>query len=311
MAPPNNRRPGFSRRAQYGLFFGYVLAIGGVLAALLLIVLSVTSPSSLGGLRGLALDVTSPVTSGGRGAVRAVSQGGSTVSDYFGAGRRNSELRDQIKRMRVQILQARATELENKRLKQLLGLRETVGDEVALARIVGSTFDSSRRLATLSAGAGQGVRVGQPVRAPEGLIGRVVEAGRWASRVLLVTDGASNVPVQLVRDGTPALATGRGDGTLDIKPLEVGKNPFRLGDLFVTSGVGGIYAAGIPVAIVIKVDREETQGRPIADPARIDFAIVQRVAQPAANQPLSIAPPPSPGTLPSGPVAPAEPATAR
>jgi rod shape-determining protein MreC len=303
MAPPKSRRPGFSRKAQYGLFFGYVLAVGGVLVAVALILLSVTSSEGIGGtLRGLALDITTPVAKGGRGAVRAASEGGSRVSDYFGAGTRNSELREEIKRMRVQILQARATELENRRLKQVLGLREATTDEIALARIVGSTFDSSRRLATLSAGAAQGVRVGQPVRAPEGLVGRIVEAGRWASRVLLVTDGASNVPVQLVRDGTPALATGRGDGTIEIKPLEVGKNPFRPGDLFVTSGVGGIFAPGIPVGIVIKIDRDDTVARPIADPARIDFAIVQSIFQPAANQPLSVAPPPpTAGTLPSGP----------
>jgi rod shape-determining protein MreC len=301
MAPPKTRRPGFSRRAQYGLFFGYVLAIGGVLVAIGLLILARSSPDGFNAVRGVALDVTSPVTEGGRGAVRAASEGGSRVSDYFGAGTRNAELRDEIKRMRVQILKARATEFENRRLKQLLGLREQIEDEVALARIVSSSFDSSRRLATLSAGAAQGVKVGQPVRAPEGIVGRIVETGRWASRVLLITDGASNVPVQLVRNGLPALATGRGDGTIDIKPLEVGKNPFRPGDLFMTSGVGGIFAPGIPVAIVIRVNRDETIARPIADPARIDYAIVQRISQPAADRPLTFAPPPSESTLPSGP----------
>jgi len=308
MAPPKTRRPGFSRRAQYGLFFGYVLAVGGVIVALGLLALARASPDGFNALRGVALDLTSPVTQGGRGAVRAASEGGSRVSDYFGAGTRNAELREEIKRMRVQILKARATEFENRRLKMLLGLREQVSDEVALARIVSSSFDSSRRLATLSAGAAQGVAVGQPVRAPEGLVGRIVETGRWASRVLLVTDGASNIPVQLVRNGLPALATGRGDGTIDIKPLEVGKNPFRPGDLFVTSGVGGIFAPGIPVAIVIKVNRDETVARPIADPARIDYAIVQRVFQPAADQPLTFAPPPSSSTLPAGPPPDAAPA---
>ena len=104
--------------------------------------------------------------------------------------------------------------------------------------------------------------------------------------MLLVTDGANNVPVQLVRDGTPALATGRGDGTLEIKPLEVGKNPFRKGDVFVTSGVGGIYKPGIPVAIVATADRDMTLARPLADPARIDFAIVQNIYEPAASASL-------------------------
>jgi len=141
----------------------------------------------------------------------------------------------------------------------------------------------------LAAGSSSGIRVGQPVRAPEGLIGRVVESGRHASRVLLVTDAANNVPVQLVRNGTPALATGRGDGTLEIKPLEVGENPFRKGDVLVTSGVGGIYKPGIPVAIVAIADRDITVARPLADPARIDFAIVQNIYEPAANAPVSLA----------------------
>jgi rod shape-determining protein MreC len=285
------------------MFFGYIAAIGAVLIAGVLLYLATRSPDGLNGLRGLALDLTSPVTEGGRGAVRVANEGGSRVSDYFGAGKRNAELRDEIKSMRVQILQAKATEFENRRLKQLLGLRDTITDEIALARVVSSSFDSSRRLATLSAGAGQGVRIGQPVRAPEGLIGRIVEVGRFASRVLLVTDGASNIPVQLLRDGTPALATGRGDGTIEIKPLEVGKNPFRPGDIFVTSGVGGIYQPGTPVAIVTQTNRDETAARPIADPARIDFAIVQRAFQPAADAPLSAAPPPSVNSvLPSAPM---------
>jgi rod shape-determining protein MreC len=289
MAPPKTRRPGFSRKAQYSMFFGYVAAIGGVLVAALLLLLAWLNPTRFNSVRGAALDITSPVTAGGRGAVEAVSGGGSAVADYFFAARRNAELEAQIKAMRQRILQARATELENQRLKALLKLTEEVTDEVTVARIVGSSFDSSRRLGTLSAGSSDGVRVGQPVRAPEGLIGRVIETGRWASRVLLVTDGASNVPVKLVRDGTPALATGRGDGTIDIKPLEVGKNPFRPGDIFITSGVGGIYAPGIAVGMVVKVDRDTTIARPIADPARVDRAIVQRIFMPAANQPLSAA----------------------
>ena len=271
------------------MFFGYVAAIGGVVIAALLLLLAYLNPSRFNAVRGTALDITSPITSGGRGAVEAVAGGGSAVADYFFAASRNAQLEQQIKSMRQRILQAQAIELENQRLKMLLRLKEEVTDEVAVGRIVGSSFDSSRRLGTLSVGSSDGVRVGQPVRAPEGLIGRVIETGRWASRVLLVTDGASHVPVRLVRDGIPAMATGRGDGTIDIKPLEVGKNPFRPGDIFITSGVGGIYQPGIPVAMVVKVDRDTTLARPIADPARVDRAIVQRIFMPAADQPLSTA----------------------
>ena len=294
MAPPKTRRPGFSRRAQYGLFLGYVGAVVGVVIALLLLAVAVLDPRGFSALRGAALDATVPISSGGRGVVRFFTGTGAAVSYYFRAAAKNNELQRELDQSRQQLIEARAIRYENARLKRLLKLSGELADEVATARIVNSTFDTSRRLATIAAGRSDGVQIGQPVRAPEGLVGRIVEAGRFASRVLLITDGASNVPVRLVRDGTPAMATGRGDGTIEIKPLEVGQNPFRKGDIFVTSGTGGIFGPNIPTAIVVQVSRDETIARPLADPARADFAIIQNIYMPQAETPLEgAAPPPS------------------
>jgi rod shape-determining protein MreC len=287
MAPPSTRRRGFSRRAQYGLFLAYVVAVAGILFSAILLVLAAVDPKGFAAVKGAALDVTTPITSAGRRAVRFFEDIADGVGNYVMAGSQNAELRRRVGASRRKLIEARATELENRRLKALLRLRETEADEVAVARIVGSSFDSARRLATLSAGSSAGIRVGQAVRGPEGLIGRVVETGRWASRVLLVTDGANNVPVRLVRDGTPAIAVGRGDGTIDLKTLEVGRNPFRRGDLLVTSGTGGLYPPGIPVAMVVSAGRDRTVARPVADPGAIDFAMVLDVYQPLADRPLA------------------------
>lgn len=287
MAPPSTRRPGFSRRAQYGLFLGYVVAVGGILFAILLLIVAVVDPRGFSALKGAALDVTAPVSEGGRSVVRFFDDIGESTSAYFRAGAQNEELRRRLEAQRRALIKARATELENKQLKGLLELTREVQDEVALARIVGSSYDSSRRLATLSAGSAQGVRPGQPVRAADGLIGRVIETGRGASRVLLVGDGASNVPVRLVRDGTPAIATGHGDGTIDLKTLEVGENPFRRGDILVTSGVGGIYPPNIPVAVVTRIEGDRTVAKPLADPSEADHAVVLQIYQPLADAPLS------------------------
>lgn len=295
MAPPKSRRPGFSRKAQYGLFLGYVVAVAGIMFGLLLLAVSILDPAGFNAIRGAALDVTTPVTSAGRSAVRGASGAGNVIGNYFLAGSQNAALKRDLAAAERRLVAARAIEFENRRLRSLLKLSGALADDIAVARIVGSTFEASRRLATLNAGTSAGIRIGQPVRGPEGLIGRIVETGRAASRVLLVTDGASNVPVRLVRDGTPALATGRGDGTIELKPLEVGKNPFRRGDLLVTSGVGGLYAPGIPVAVVISAGRDETVARPLADPARIDFAIVEAVYEPAAGEPAA----PADGQVPS------------
>ena len=287
MAPPSNRRPGFSRRAQYGLFLGYVIAVAGILFAVLLLVIARVDPQGFSTLRGAALDATAPVSSGGRGLVRLFTGGGQSIGDYFSAAAKNAELRRELAASRRRLVEARAIEFENRRLRRLLKLSETVSSPVTTARIVGSTLDSSRRLATLSAGSSDGVRPGQPVRAPEGLIGRILETGRWASRVLLITDGGSNVPVQLVRNGTPAIASGRGDGLIDLKTLEVGESPFKRGDIVVTSGIGGVYPPLVPVAVVVRANRDATVARPLADPARIDFAIVETIYQPAASVPVN------------------------
>jgi rod shape-determining protein MreC len=284
MAPPKTRRPGFSRRAQYGLFLGYVVAVAGILFSLLLLVVAVIDPPGFRALRSAALDASTPVAAGGRSVVRSVTGVGGTISDYFRAGSKNAELSRKLKAAETQIHEAQAIRLENERLKRLLSIRRGMADHVATARIVTSTFDSSRRIATISAGSNDGVAVGQPVRAAEGLIGRVVEAGWTASRVLMLTDGASNVPVRLIRDGTPAIAAGRGDGTVEIRPLEIGTNTFKRGDIFATSGTGGIFPPNIPVAVVLRATKDETIARPIADPGRADFAIVQGIYQPAAEQ---------------------------
>jgi rod shape-determining protein MreC len=154
----------------------------------------------------------------------------------------------------------------------------------------------------ITAGSGDGVAVGMPVRSAEGLIGRVVDAGATASRVLLVSDRSNIVPSRLLRGGQPVIATGRGDGTIDLRPLEVGRNPFRRGDLVVTSGTGGLYPPNVPIARVIRLDDDGAIAIPMADPAKVSFAVVEHPFEQAAlPQPVASEggeappPPPNPG----------------
>lgn len=300
MAPPASRRSGYSRRALYGLFFGYVVAIGGVLLALLLLIVAIVDPRGFSAVRGAALDVTMPVSAGGRAVTSLFGGGGEAIAAWWRAGSQNAELKRRLQVAETRIVAAQAAELENRKLRALLGLARQSEDRVAIGRIVGSSFDTSRHYATLSAGSGDGVRVGQPVRAAEGLIGRVVATGHTAARVLMISDGASTIPVQLLPSGTPALAAGRGDGTLELRPLEIGQNPFKPGAIVVTSGVGGVYPPGIPVARVVTATKDTTIARPLANPARFGFAIVQRIYMPEAAAPPEAALP-APAAAPPGP----------
>ena len=160
-------------------------------------------------------------------------------------------------------------------LRRLLGLRDRTADVVATARLVSSTGSSGRRFALLNAGRWQGVMPGMPVTGPDGLIGRVVETGPAVARVLLLTDPESLVPVRRTRDGVPAIAAGRGDGTLDIRSVSTNIR-FARGELFVTTGTGGLYAPGTLVARTTGGGEDTARAVPIANPDSLDFAIVAR-----------------------------------
>ncbi len=282
MAPPTGARPGWSRRAQYGLFFSFLAAIAGLLAGLFLLGLSLVAPKAYAGVRGAALDATSPVTVGLSGATTTLAGLLSGAGNYWDAARQNGELKRQQEVLGRQVLQARAILNENSQLKAALQLRERSPQAVASGRVVGSSFESQRRFAVISAGRGDGARIGMPVRAPEGLIGRIVDAGATASRVLLISDRSNILPTRLLRGGQAVIATGRGDGTVDLRPLEVGRNPFRRGDIVVTSGTGGLYAPNIPVARVIRLDDDGAIALPLADPADVSFALVEQPYEAAA-----------------------------
>jgi rod shape-determining protein MreC len=275
-------RPGWSRRAQYGLFFSLLALIAGVIVGLFLLLLSLLEPARFETLRGAALDVTGPIASSLH-EVTATVQGVFTgAGNYWDAAGQNGKLKRERDAMRRQIIKANAVLQENRQLKAALQLRERQQNTVAVGRVVGSSFSSPRRFAILSVGANDGVRTGMPVHSPDGLVGRVIDVGALASRVLLVSDRASIVPARLLRGGIPVIAQGRGDGTIDVRPLEVGRNPFRRGDIIITSGTGGLYPPLVPIARIVKLDDDGAVALPLADPANTSFAIVEPPYEPAA-----------------------------
>jgi rod shape-determining protein MreC len=292
MAPPSPRRPGFSRRAQYGIFASYVIAVAGALLGLLLVLTARFDPQGHSALQGFLADITSPISNVSRAAVNAVRNSTGSVGHYFDAASKNAAMERELKATRLKLIREQATQQENRRLKMTLGMIERSGGKpMAVARLISSSGVSSRRYATLAAGRIDGVTNGQPVVGPDGLVGRVIETSQVTSRVLLIVDGGNIVPVKRVTDGIPALAIGQGDGMIELRPLSIGNNPFNPGDVFITSGSGGIYRPGIPVAVAVRKTREGTIARPRANPATLDFGIVEPAyVAPAALPPVTEAP---------------------
>jgi rod shape-determining protein MreC len=264
------------------LFFSLLAVIAGVIVGLFLLTLSLVSPSAFNGVRGAALDLTAPITGSLREVVDTTEGVFSGAGDYWDAARQNSELKRQRTAMLRRMVEAKAIFQENGQLKATLQLRERERSTIAVGRIVGSSFNSPRRFAILSAGSSDGIRIGMPVRSPDGLVGRIIDAGAIASRVLLVSDRANIVPARLLRGGIPVIAQGRGDGTIDVRPLEVGYNPFKRGDIIITSGTGGLYPPLVPIARVVKLNDDGAVAIPLADPANTSFAIVEPAFEPTA-----------------------------
>lgn len=275
MAPSSNRRPGSSRRAQYSTFLGYVLAFAGAIAGGALLLFSTGNAGTFAGLRAGATDMVAPAATAAA-AGRSQSQGAwAALAGYFTYGVSVARNERELALARVRLSEATAVADENRRLKALLKLGETDPKPVGVARLIGSTSSSTRRFALLGAGRQQGVLVGMPVRSELGLVGRVLETGERTARVLLITDTESVVPVRRASDGVPAFATGRGDGTLQLRLINIGTNPLKLGDAFVTSGSGGLYWPGTAIAVVTRLTRDGAIARTLSDPGTTEFVQIQ------------------------------------
>jgi len=280
MAPGDNRRPGYDRKAQYGLFATYVIAIGGMLLGVLLIIVSIADPSGFAVLRGGVAEATRPISVSLRSLVRGIGNADEVISAYIRAGSQNAALHRQVEANRTKLIEADAIRQENIRLKRLLKLMNEDDGMVAAGRLISSTSSSSRRIARLDIGSRRGVLAGMPVRAPEGLIGRIIMASPNTADVLLLVDEGNVVPVRRTRDNIPGISRGRDDGTLEIRPLNAERNPFHPGDVVVTSGVGGLYRPNIPVAVVARLERDVAVALPLANPARVELVTVQAPFRP-------------------------------
>ncbi|MFN4112383.1 MAG: rod shape-determining protein MreC [Sphingomonadaceae bacterium] len=275
MAPPDKRRSSTSRRAQYGVFTGYVLAALGLLLGMVLLAVSLWRPTSFSGPRNAAQTAAAPVAAPTTVARTESQSLLERIAGFWNAGSQNASLREEIELARIRLAEAKAVEQENERLKALLGLVQTDdGKPVAITHFIGSSASSARRFGYIGAGARQGVKPGMPVRSARGVVGRVLEVGPATARVLLLTDSQSVLPVRLAREEVVAFAEGRGDGLLRIRLINLGINPIRKGDLFVTSGTGGYFAPGMAVAIATEITSDGALARMVSDPAATDYVAV-------------------------------------
>jgi rod shape-determining protein MreC len=165
----------------------------------------------------------------------------------------NAQLRARQLLLYAKLQKAAALEHENDQLRALLRSSTSIHEKVTVARLLAVDLAPYTQQIIIDKGERDGVYLGQPVLDAYGVMGQIIAVAPVNSRVLLITDSRSAIPVQNSRNGNRAIATGLGfDGVLELVNIPITID-FHQGDFLVTSGLGGHYPPGYPVGIISNI----------------------------------------------------------
>lgn len=165
----------------------------------------------------------------------------------------NRALKEQQLVQEVRLQKMAALEAENRRLRELLASASRLEDQVLIAEIVAINQDPYRHQITLNKGARDGVYRGQALVDAHGIMGQVVEVAGSSSKALLITDPDHGIPVEVNRTGLQTVAIGRGDERGLRLPFLPSNADIKVGDLLVSSALGGRFPSGYPVGEVYEI----------------------------------------------------------
>ena len=180
---------------------------------------------------------------------------GETTSSRDVLLRQNRELRDQNLRLRVELQKYESLQAENMRLRDLVDSSFKVGDRVLVAELSSVDLDPYKQQVLINKGSASGTFEGQPVLDAHAVMGQVTSVTPFSSTVLLITDTSHALPVQVLRNGLRTIAVGTGRIDQLKLPYLPTNSDIVEGDLLVTSGLGGKFPPGYPVASVTRIDR--------------------------------------------------------
>ena len=171
----------------------------------------------------------------------------------------NARLRAGQRDLELRSLSYEALARENGELRGLRAALPPIADRWLAAEIVNIQLSSLRQRLLINRGAVNGVFKAQAVLDARGLIGQTTHVGPWSAEVILITDPEHAVPVRIERTGLRTIAVGAADATSLALPYLPANADIKSGDLLVTSGLGGVFPQGYPVARVTVVHRDAVQ----------------------------------------------------
>lgn len=183
---------------------------------------------------------------------------GETLASRESLQEQNARLELQQTLYKAKLLKLQSLMAENLRLRELLQSSKKFNERVLIGELLAVDLEPFTRQVVINKGSQHGVYLGQPVMDAEGAMGQIVHLGPFSSTAMLITDANHAIPVQVTRNGLRAIALGTGaPDKLDIPYLPISADIVE-GDLLTTSGLGGRFPPGYPVAMVTTVHKDPT-----------------------------------------------------
>ena len=193
----------------------------------------------------------------------------------------NAALKEQVAEMESQLRNYENLRQENERLKELLGVVDSYGEyETLTARVIGKSPGAWFDEFTINAGEQHGVQENMIVYTADGLLGKVVYTSATYSRVISLIHDQSGVSamVERTRDNGVVKAAQEGENPDDLQLFYISSNSdVKPGDRIITSGIGGVYPKGIPIAQVTEVSTDSSSEKVVIARSNVDFEHVEEV----------------------------------
>jgi rod shape-determining protein MreC len=255
-------------------------AVLGTVAAVCLMLLTLQMRGYMGGAADVLAVVTTPVQTVFARVNRAAFGLWATYVDWKTVRIENVKLRQEAQRLRVEALQVSEVQEENRRLRQLLGLKTALPIATVSGEIIAREWGGWVRSLTVNRGRDDNVARLTAVIVPEGLIGRVVDVRPRSSVIQVLIDPASTVGAHMVRTRTQGIVEGDARGSLRFKYLSREGADLQVGDVVVTSGAGGLFPRGIPIGRIRAIDNRGSalfsfaQLAPVVDFGKLDHVLL-------------------------------------
>lgn len=259
-----------------------ILVIFLVFTGITLMVLGRINHPTLQAARLHALSIVTPVIHVVSAPVEAVHTMTSDWNALMNAHKMNAKLRAENDSLRHWQSVAVSLSRENASLRTLVRYKPVMQTAYLTAKVVGHSQSAFGQGLLLNVGAADGVKPYQPVIDAFGLIGRAVEVGESASRLMLITDPASRIPVTVGTSGQRAIITGTGEGLLQLLFVPP-SHSIKVGDLVMTTEDGGLLPSALGIGEVVKVDGRDVRVKPMREVGSADYVRVVQFMAPNAN----------------------------